>query len=155
MDNNATCKKGGIKCLIPVAAVFITMFLFEWVYHGIYMMPAYETTASLWRGAEEMKGVMWAGYVSKLIMAFAICCLFCWVAKGCESQGKCVKKGAKFGFKIGLIIGAHSLASYIWLPISLDMAVKWVIGDVLMGILIGIVLAYITRIGGKGECKAA
>jgi hypothetical protein len=148
--NGENCKKGGIKCLIPVAAVFATIFAFQWLYHGVYMMPAYQATASLWRPEAEMQDMMWVCIVTKLIMAFAICCLYCWVSKGCESEGKCTKKGAKFGFKIGLLLGAHDFASYMWLPVSMDIPLKWFVGDVLMGVLIGVVLAFVTR-----TCKKA
>jgi hypothetical protein len=154
MNSEGKCNKAGVKCLIPVAATFATIFIFQWLFHGVYMMPAYEATASLWRSQEEMQGMMWVCILTKLIMAFAICCLFCWVSKGCESQGKCPAKGAKFGFKIGLLMGAQSFASYMWLPIEMNMATKWFAGDVLMGIIIGVVLAYTMRLCKKGECKA-
>lgn len=152
--NKEECKKPGIKCLIPVVAVFATIFGFQWLYHGVYMMPDYEATASLWRPKEEMEGMMWICILTKLIMAFAITCLFCWVAKGCESGGRCPMKGARFGLKIGLILGAHDFASYMWLPIQMDMAVKWFVGDVIMGVLIGVVLAFVMGMCKKGECKA-
>lgn len=152
--NSEKCKKGGIKCLIPFIAVFATIFIFEWLFHGVYMMPAYEATASQWRPMEEMQGMWWVCFGTKAIMAAVICCLFCWVAKGCESQGKCTKKGAKFGFKIGLLLGAQQFASYAWLPISLDMAVNWFIGNVIMGVLIGVVLAKVTSMCPKGGMAA-
>jgi hypothetical protein len=141
--NNENCKKPTIKCLIPVAAVFFTIWIFEYLFHGVYMMPEYQATASQWRPMAEMQTtqMMVICIVSKLIMAFAITCLYLWMAKGSECQGKCTKKGAKFGFKIGLLLGAQQFASYIWLPIQMDMAVKWFIGDVIMGVLIGVVLA--------------
>jgi hypothetical protein len=154
MNGQGQCKKGGIKCLIPLVAVFATIFVFEWLFHGVYMMPAYQATAEYWRPMEQMQGMMWVCILTKLIMAFAICCLFCMAAKGCESQGKCTKKGAKFGFKIGLLLGAQQFASYMWLPIEMDMAVKWFVGDVIMGVLIGIVLAYTMRVCNKGAPAA-
>lgn len=149
--NNGECKKGGIKCVIPVAAVFVTIFVFEWLFHGFYMMPAYQATAEHWRPMDQMQGpdMMAICIFTKLIMALAITCLFCWVAQGCESQGKCTKKGAKFGFKIGLLLGAQQFASYIWLPIEMDMAVKWFIGNIIMGVLIGVVLASCMRMCKK------
>lgn len=155
MMNNEQCKKGGIKCLLPVAAAFVTIFLFQWWFHGVYMMPAYEATASMWRSKEEMEGLWWVCIATKLVMAAIICCLYCCMAKSCPSGGKCVKSGIKFGFKIGLLLGAQSFASYAWLPISMDMALKWLTGDIVMGILIGVVLAYLCRMCKKdGECKA-
>lgn len=153
--NGETCTKGGmVKCLVPFIAVFATIMAFEWLFHGVYMMPMYEATASMWRTEEEMNKLWWLCILTKLIMAYAICCLYCWMAKGSECQGKCMKKGAKFGFKIGLLLGAPQLASYIWLPIEMDMALKWFTGNILMGVIIGVVLAYLSRMCGKGECKA-
>jgi hypothetical protein len=156
MMNNENCKKPTLKCLVPVIAVFATIFVFEWLFHGVYMMPEYQATASHWRPMAEMQtpGMIAVCILTKLLMAAAICCLYCWVSKGCESQGKCTKKGAKFGFKIGLLLGAQQFASYIWLPITMDMAVKWFIGNVIMGVLIGVVLAKITSMCPKGGMAA-
>lgn len=154
MMNGENCKKPTLKCFIPVAAVFATIFVFEWLFHGVYMMPAYQATASQWRPEAEMQGLWWVCILSKLIMAFAITCLYCWVAKGCESQGKCMKKGAKFGFKIGLLLGAQQFASYIWLPIDMSMAINWFVGNVIMGVLIGVVLAKVMSLCPKGGAAA-
>lgn len=157
MDDNKTCSTGngncqkmGVKCLIPVAAVFATLFVFQWVFHGMYMMPQYEATASMWRTQEEMQNLMWVCMITKFIIAGAVSCLYCCMAKGAACGGKCYKTGAKFGFKIGLILGAHDFASYAWLPIPMDMAVNWFIGSVIMGVLIGVALAASCRICKKG-----
>ncbi len=147
--NNGGCKKMGVKCVVPVSAVFVTLFVFQWIFHGVYMMPQYEATASMWRTQEEMQSLMWVCLVTKLITAFAVTCLYCWLAQACPSGGKCYKKGAKFGLKIGLILGAHDFASYAWLPIQMDMAVNWFIGDVIMGVLVGLALALSCRITKK------
>ncbi|MDX1975090.1 MAG: hypothetical protein SFT92_05380 [Rickettsiales bacterium] len=152
--NNQSCstadgKKCPIKCLIPLIAAFATLFGFQWVYHGIYMMPDYQATAALWRPEADMQNLWWVCIATKLVMAGVICCLYCCMAKSCPSQGKCVKKGAIFGFKIGLLLGAACFASYIWLPISLNMAIKWLVGDIIMGVLVGVVLALTCRICKK------
>ncbi len=55
--NDESCKKPGVKCLIPLAVAFAVLFVFQWLFHGVYMMPAYEATASLWRSKEEMEGM--------------------------------------------------------------------------------------------------
>ena len=153
--NNGDCgSKKGLKCLFPIAAVFAVLFGFQWVFHGIYMMPQYEATASLWRPKEEMEKMMWICIGTKLVMAFAISCLFCWMAKGSSCGGRCLKKGAKFGFKIGLLLGAHDYASYMWLPIPREMAASWFVGDVIMGVLIGVVLALVCRMCKPQSCNA-
>ena len=162
MDNNQSCSankgdcgsKKSLKCLIPVAAVFAVIFGWQWFFHGTYMMPQYEATASMWRSKEEMEKMLWVCITTKLLMAFAISCLYCCMAKGAACGGKCPKTGAKFGFKIGLLLGAHDYATYIWLPISREMAASWFVGDVIMGVLIGVVLAFLCRMCKKGECNA-
>ncbi len=154
-QSQGDCKKMSIKCLVPVLAVFATLFGFQWLFHGVYMMPQYEATSSLWRSQEAMQKLWPICLITKFIMAFAITCLYYWIAKKADCGGKCVKTGAKFGFKIGLLLGAHDFASYMWLPIPMNMAVSWFIGDVIMGIVIGIVLAYVCRMCNKGECIAA
>jgi hypothetical protein len=147
MDNNqcnSHCKPG-IKCIIPVLVVFAVIFVFEWLFHGVYMKPAYEATASMWRSPEAMQALWPICLITKLVTAAIIVCLYKWVAKGCASGGKCYKKGIKFGVKIGLLLGIQQFTNYLWLPIEMDMAVKWLIGNVIMGVLIGLVLATICR----------
>jgi len=156
MDNqscssNGNCNgKKGIKCLIPVVAVFAVIFVFQWLYHGTYMMPLYEATASMWRPEAEMQNMMWVCISTKLVMAMVISCLYCCMAKGAACGGKCPKTGAKFGLKIGLLLGAHDFASYMWLPVQMEIPLKWLVGDVIMGVLIGVVLALICQ-----KCKKA
>lgn len=153
--NHESCKKGGLKCLLPVGVAFAVLFGFQWLFHGVYMMPQYEATASLWRSKEEMEKMLWVCMGTKLVMAFAVTCLYCCMAKGAACGGKCPKTGAKFGLKIGLLLGAHDYASYAWLPIPREMAASWFAGDVLMGVLIGVALAFVCRLCNKGECKSA
>lgn len=125
--------------LLAAVLVFAVMFGFEWLFHGVYMMPDYEATADLWRSEEEMMGMMHICIIRKALMALAIAGLFCWLGRDCGGI-KCPVKGAKFGLLIGLLLGASMFGSYVWMPIPLDMAVKWLVGDVVMGVILGAAL---------------
>ncbi len=63
----------------------------------------------------------------------------------CKIGGKhCpIKFGVCFGALIGLLMGVQCAGSYIWMPIPGELAVKWFIGDLVQGIVIGVVLALI------------
>lgn len=135
--------------LFTTAVAFFVMFGFEWVFHGIYMMPDYEATASLWRSEAEMQELFHICLIRKALMALAIGGLFCWLGKGCGGI-KCPVKGAKFGLLIGLMLGASMFGSYLWIPIPMDMAIKWLVGDMLMGVLVGGILAITCRMVCKG-----
>lgn len=160
MENEEkSCSTGGMCCpitgcpvkqvVISAVAVFAVIFGFNWLFHGIYMMPDYKATAALWRSEEEMQGMMHICLIQKGLMSLAIAGLFCWLGKNCGGIG-CPVKGAKFGLLIGLLLGASMFGSYMWLPIPLEMAVKWLLGDVVMGVLIGAVLGLLN---GKFLCR--
>ncbi len=148
-------KKEWTKCLVPVAVVFAVMFAFDWVFHGMIMMPQYRETAALWRPEAEMGNYWWVCIITKIVMASVITCLFCCVSRGTEHCGKCTNSGAKFGFKIGLLLGIFQWSSYSWLPIPMQMAVFWLVGYVALGVIIGVVLAYLARRCKGEENKSA
>ena len=132
----------GGKILVLWIAAFATVFAFEWVFHCLYMMPAYEATASVWRTEEAMQEVFHFSLIGQAGKALAVAMLFgyaCCSQASC-GNGSCTRSGIKFGIMIGLLWGFPALASYTWLPIPLDIAVSWFVGEVLQGIALGIVL---------------
>lgn len=136
--------------LIAAVVAFAAMFGLEYLFHGIYMMPDYEATASLWRPESEMQGLFHICLIRKGLMALAIAGLFCWAGKSCGGIC-CPVKGAKFGLLIGLLLGANDFGTYLWMPIPLDLAVKWLIGNTLIGVVTGALLGLVC---GK-LCKKA
>jgi hypothetical protein len=153
MENKECCNQSeGLCCpisgcpikhvVILAVTAFAVMFGLEWLFHGIYMMPDYEATASLWRSEAEMQGLFGFCMIRKGLMALAIAGLFGWAGKSCGGI-TCPVKGAKFGLLIGLLLGANDFGTYIWMPIPMDMAIKWLIGNTLIGVVLGAVLAVV------------
>ncbi len=164
MDNQDTaqcstkkegCKKGycPIRCfLLPVLAVFAAIFAFEWVFHGVIMMPSYQATAALWRSHTDMQDLCYVSLIRQVVTALVVTCLFCWISKvksDCGTPCCPIQKGAKFGFKIGLLLGIGQFGSYVYLPIPLNMALAWLAGGVAEGVLMGVVLGTICRMKGN------
>lgn len=139
-----------IKKVVVLAVVaFATIFGFQWLYHGVYMMPDYLATASMWRPEAQMKEFMHICIISKGLMALAASGLFCMAMKS-SCGAPCPVKGAKIGLLIGLLLGAASFASYAWLPFETNtIPLKWLAGDVLMGILVGTALGLVSRMCKK------
>jgi hypothetical protein len=154
----------GIKCPIcgcPVTTVlkyaiiaFLVMFAFEWVFHGMYMMPAYEATADLWRPQAEMEELFPYGMLSKFFTAFALGGLYGLAYRTSVHGGKCLKAGLKFGFLAGVVLGMRDFSAYTYMPISMDMALNWLLGGFLTGILVGVALAFASRMCNKGASCA-
>ncbi|MBU6236162.1 MAG: hypothetical protein KGQ41_09980 [Alphaproteobacteria bacterium] len=129
------------KILITTIIVMIATYAYDFLFHGVLMRADYEATANLWRSEADMKALFPFCLIYHGVLAFAVSGLYCMYAKGCACGGKCPKTGMKFGLFIGLIVGIGMFSSYIWLPMPLAMAVKWLVGGVVWGLLIGFVLS--------------
>jgi hypothetical protein len=160
-SRGGTCGTGeGMTCPLsgcPVKKVFVTtlvifavLFGFEWLFHGVFMKPAYEATASLWRPEEEMMSMMHICIIRKFFMALAIASLYGFACKNNAScDTSCNKTGLRFGLMIGILMAANEFGVYAYLPIPLDMAISWALGWLILGTLIGLTLAFLSRC-----CKA-
>jgi hypothetical protein len=159
MDNNETivCSTDGVcekkKCcsirsfLLPLVGVFAIIFVFDWIFHGILMMPAYEATASLWRSKADMQSLCYINLIREIVTAAVVTCLFLWLQGNVSVTGKkcCpIGMGAKFGLKIGLLIGITQFGSYFYLPMPLEIALYWLAGNVVLGVFIGIALGFMS-----------
>ncbi len=147
----ATKKCCPVKCLITAVAVFVVIFVFEFFFHSQFMMPYYKATASLWRPEADMKNFLYINLIRQVGTALVFTCLYGWFSKLSADCNECpVKKGAKFGFKIGLLLGLAAFGSYFWLPLpSLDIPVMWLVGNTIMGVLMGIAAGLCCRMGKK------
>lgn len=133
--------------LIATVAVFAVTFAFDWLYHGVYLKDMYEATAAIWRPKAEMDAMMGVCLVYHAVLAFGVSALYCMMAKNCACGGGCPKTGMRFGLLLGLVIGIVHFSSYIWLPISMDLALRWLGGAVVWGVLTGYVLSLV-----KSKC---
>ena len=129
-----------LKGLMVIAAAFAALFAFDWVFHGQIMMDQYKATASMWRPESEMQNYWWVCIGTKLVTAAIFACLYCRFCGCCDDGVSPVKKGVKLGFKLGLLLGLAAFASYAWMPIPMEMAVAWLVGNTVKGIFVGAVL---------------
>src|SRR5258708_3703565 len=86
MDNNkcasrGTCSTEKKECsikhfLLPAFAVFIVISVFEWLFHGVIMMPSYKATAEIWRPMDQMQHLCFISLIKNALIALASTCLF-------------------------------------------------------------------------------
>lgn len=126
------------KCrwLMATMAVFIFIFAFEYLYHGIFLVPTYEATASLWRPMIEMEAMFPFCLATKL--AFSI--LLVWIFSK-NYEGKGITEGLRYGIMLGLLIGVLDFRGYMYLPISVELALAWLGGGILTGLGAGVILS--------------
>ncbi len=132
------------KAILFTLSLFVTIFFFDWIFHGIYMMPAYEATAALWRSPEAMKEFFHIGLIRQGLTALAVVVLY-----GLSTQGQgraCCKHGVRFGLAVGLLLGISQFGGYAWMPIPLEMALSWLAGSLVLGVILGLELTVLSGV---------
>ena len=124
------------RFILSVIAVFAFMFAYEFIVHGQLMMPMYMETQQLWRPEESMKELMPWSLGICLALAAAITWLFTR-----HYEGKGMEEGVRFGLYVGLIMGLVQAGAYVYLPISLNLAIAWLVVYVIEGIGAGVILS--------------
>ena len=161
--NGSECKMKACVNPMLISTVLIAIFLAgsEMLIHGYWLMPLYEQTPNLWRPKAEMGQFPWC-MIRLLTLAFLYSALYCKCSKAKESCAAPVVDGGKkecpmkhslcFGLVLGALIGTMMASSYLWMPVSGELAIKWFIGGLVQGVCVGIMLGFIAK---AKMCKKA
>lgn len=156
--NNSNCSMMGCfsKWILYSVLTFIILFGMGYLINHIWLMPLYEATASMWRPVDEMSQNFPLLLVYYAALALVGSAIFCKIKKAkmadcaaepneCKIGGKhCpIKFGVYFGMLIGLLLGIQCAASYIWMPIPGELAIKWLVGQVVQWMIVGVVLSFV------------
>jgi hypothetical protein len=136
------------KVWIGFIAVFVWVFVAEWILNMYVMMPVYMATANLWRPPEEMKtGVI---LIVQLLYAFFLTLIF---SKGYTYKG--ILEGVRYGFYVCMITalpGAYM--TYATMPVPYSLPLGWFIGGLIETVVAGVILSFV--FGSKAaEASAA
>ena len=146
-DKNNAC---GMHC--PVSGINIPRFLaatvvgfafvfgFDYIVHSILLMDTYTQTPELWRLQEEMQQYFpfMIGYQVLLVVLLG----FIFTR---NFEGKGVAEGVRFGLMMGALIGLLNAAAFIWMPISLTLALSWAGAGLGATLGIGIIFSVIYK----------
>lgn len=125
----------GKRFAFAIIAAFATIFIFDYAYHGNFMMPHYEATAHLWRPMNAMEQMMPVCIMTKLFKAI----LLTWIFTKYMITGE--RDVFRFGLFVGLLMGVNAFSNVIWLPIEFKLAGLWFAGETLLGVLVAFVVS--------------
>ncbi|GAV20995.1 hypothetical protein MMIC_P1974 [Mariprofundus micogutta] len=128
------------RLLLAMLAVAVFVFVFEWLFHGIYLADTYQATASLWRSQAEMEAHMGWMMGGQLLMAAVFSYLYSFV-RTCGGIGG----GACYGLIVGLLMVSPQLITYAVQPVPGSLVATWMIGGLIELILAGMLVAAIYR----------
>ena len=128
-----------VKRFVPgCLAVFVFIFVYEWIVHDKLLRGLYEQTPALWRTKAEMQERMVWLVGGQLALAVLLSYIF---TKGYENRGPA--EGVRYGVLMGLLMTAGNLIMYAVQPISLALLAAWTVVGLLETIVAGLILAAI------------
>ncbi|MEW5796994.1 MAG: hypothetical protein AB1772_11620 [Candidatus Zixiibacteriota bacterium] len=129
------------KYVVGSLAVFVYIFLAEFVFHGLIMENLYSPHLHLLRPEAEMYAYMIWMILGYLVMAFGFCFIF---IKGYENKG--IAEGFRYGLYIAVAFAwPTSLVEYAVYPFPGSWIVGWIIGYPIMMIIAGMIFAAIYK----------
>lgn len=131
------------RWLLASVAVFVVLFVLEFIIHGVLLQGVYQQTASVWRPMTDMQRHMWILWVGYLVFAPFFVFIY---TKGYEKG----KPGLGQGFRFGLYLGAmlsvlHGFGWYAILPIPLALSFYWTVAILVEFIAMGIAAGLVYR----------
>jgi hypothetical protein len=138
-----------VKRFIPACVVvFVFIFFFEWLFHGVILAGIYAWTPQLWRTEEAMLGLFQWLVIGQILFSIMISFIF---VKGYEDRG--IGEGVRYGIIMGLLFMAPNLIMYAVVPYPKRLIAYWIVGGFVEMIIAGIILAAIYR--PPCSCKEA
>jgi len=125
--------------LLATVVVFIAWTIIDFLTHGRLLMEAYEATAHLWRSEQDMNPALMSGVT--LIYSFCFVALYQYFVNP-KSLSTGLKFGALFGLAAGVVGG---IGSYVYLPISLQLAGSWLAISLVELTAAGAIVGYLVK----------
>lgn len=126
------------KLAITIGAVFITVFVSDFVIHGQLLKGMYMDTAPLWRSDAEMQSFMGWMVLAQLMFATFFCMIFPF---GREGRG--MTEGVRYGLLMGGFASASHVAMYSVMPMPFTLMIAWVFCSLIQSVLCGMVVNWI------------
>lgn len=125
-----------------IVAGFVVQFGGLFLIHSVCLKQDYLNTASLWRTQDAMSSRMWAMLLAILIYAVGAVLIY---IRGVESK-PWIGQGIRFGILLALVTTVYaSLISWVVLPMPHMLALKWIIGEGILCVVFGLVVAGICQ----------
>ena len=126
--------------LFSCLGVFVFVFIYEWVFHGVFLEGLYQQTSHLWRTEEEMFLKFHWMVIGQLVLSVMFCFIF---TKGYENRG--IGEGVRYGLWMAIFLSSPSLIMYAVAPYPFALIAAWIVGGVVEFMIAGVILASIYR----------
>ncbi|MGA8868490.1 MAG: hypothetical protein WB510_16060 [Candidatus Sulfotelmatobacter sp.] len=130
------------KTLGATVAAFVVQYGGDYLLHGILLKGAYGASSDLWRTDDAMMHRMWILVLAQIIYAFAVVLIY---QRGVEKKSW-MGQGIRFGILLALVaVVPSNMIQYVVMPISHRLAFHAALGDGILAIIVGVVIACICQ----------
>jgi uncharacterized membrane protein HdeD (DUF308 family) len=131
-----------MKTIGAIIATLIVQFGGDYILHDILLKPAYDLAPLLYRSQPAMMHHFWSMIVGQILFAIGAVLVY---QRGRENK-PWLGQGIRFGILLAIVAVAPGIfAAYTVYPIRHELALHWMIGDGILAIIDGIVIAAICQ----------
>jgi hypothetical protein len=129
------------KFIVAWIVVFVAWFLGSFVIHGVLLRPDYMQLTNLFRNDGDQQRLFPLMLLAHVILSGA----FVWIyARGVEAK-PWLAQGIRFGIAVALLIVPLYLIYFVVQPMPLTVAIKQIVFDGLLTVLLGAIVAWLYR----------
>ncbi len=132
------------KFFIAFVVIYVVGGILNYLIHSVLLMETYEGLSQIWR--PDMDRLMWLQWVIPLFLIFFFIYIF---ARGYEGRG--IMEGVRYGLIIWAFMSIPTIyGQYMVYPLPYSLVWKWLLGDLVLFLVYGILAAVIYKpVGAK------
>ena len=138
------------KLLIAFIVIYVVGIVLYIIINFVLLNATYKELADIWR--PDMDKYMWIQWITPIFVSFFFVYIF---AKGYEGRG--ILEGVRYGLIIWAFLSIPSnYGQFMVYPLPYHLIVKWVIADLFVLVILGILAAVIYKpLPGKAKTAEA
>jgi hypothetical protein len=122
--------------VLTIVAAFATVWVTDFLIHGVLLAGTYKATASLWRPEAEMIARMPWMLLAQLLAGAAFTMIFA----ACVAEKRCISCSIKYAACMGIFSGAGQLMMYVVQPLPGSLAAKWIVAAIVQAVILGVIV---------------
>jgi len=135
------------RLFIAIIAVFLAVWVTDFLIHGLWLEDTYKATMPLWRPEKEMQAHLGWLLLGQFLAAATFVVLW---ARGFAEKA-CIVCAVMYGLFMGLFHSANTLVIYAVQPMPGELMAKWFIAGVARAVLLGLLVFFVYKPAPKPD----
>ena len=134
--------------LLTILVAFVTVWVTDFLIHGVWLSATYGETKQLWRPEAEMLAKMPFMLLGQLLVATSFTLIFA----ACVAEKRCLSGTLKYSACIGVMTGGAQIIMYAVQPFPGLLVVKWCVAYLVQALVLGTIVHNVYRHPGSSTC---